>query len=175
MAKKEQDAKKDLIAELTGLMEEIDEEGLRFLIEQADTIIYNMKVDEVNKAADRLNAARSGKKPGGKPAGASKSDTAAGKGDKEEQLVWVEEGSKGKSMFLVINNQRKIMDQESEMYPLVKIAHSTADPKEGTERLYRWFHRERDDVIFDAVLTPEHPAMEQLYSYLREHFSLKQK
>jgi hypothetical protein len=165
VAKKQTDERKKLQEELHNLIEEIPEDGLKFLIDQANIILYNRKVDELNKAAERLNAGRGGTT-------GEKSPAEADNGESEERLTWVEEGSKGRSMFLVINNQRKIMDQENEMLPLVKIAHSTSYINEGCEWLYRWFHRERDVVIFDAVLTPEHPAMRQLYTYLREHFSL---
>jgi hypothetical protein len=170
MAKKEADTRTKLAKELKGLIDEIPEEGLQFLIDQANTIIYNMKVDEVNRAAERLQASR--KKSAGGKAGASKKGAGGKAGGGEEPLVWVEQGSKGSSMFLVINNTRKIMDPDEEMLPLVRIAHKAKSKQAGKGQLFKWLDRERDDVVIDAGLEPDHPAMGELYDYLKKHFSL---
>ncbi len=174
MAKKEADTRTKLAKELKGLIDEIPEEGLQFLIDQANTLIYNMKVDEVNRAAERLQESR--KKSAevkASPKGAGGKTKASGKtGADEEPLVWVEQGSKRSSMFLVINNTRKIMDPDEEMLPLVRIAHTAKSKQAGKGQLFRWLDRERDDVVIDAGLEPDHPAMGELYDYLKKHFSL---
>ena len=168
MAKKEADSRTKLANELKSLIDEIPEEGLQFLIDQANTIIYNTKIDEVNRAAERLQGSRR------KSAEAKTSGKARGKaGTGDEPLVWVEQGSRGSSMFLVINNTRKIIDPDEEMLPLVRIAHTAKSKKAGREQLFRWLDRERDDVVIDAGLESDHPAMGKLYDYLKKHFSLK--
>ena len=141
--------------ELQNLIKDIPEERLLFLIKQANTIIYNMKVEELNRASEKLRGSR----------------TMAGQiSSTESSTVSIEKGAMGKNLFLEINGTRKILD-ESELVKLIKIAQSASSQKDGTERLFRWLKRERDDIILDAELSQNHAAMKSLLKYLKTTFS----
>lgn len=172
MAKKESAARKKLITQLADLAEGLPEDGLLFLIRQANTILYNMKVDELNKAAEDMRESRKAAAEKGPVKKTKKAQVP--KPAAPEGLVHIEKGERGRNMFLQINNQRKIMDQD-EIFQMVKIAHAAKTKKEGIERLFLWMKRERDDILVDAGLKPGSPAMIELLDYLREHFTLTNK
>jgi len=145
----------------------LSDDDITFLVKQARMMMYNQKVDELNAAAEQLNATRwqtqSGK---AKTKEASKPRPAPG-------LVEIERGSFGRSYILVIRNQRKTID-EHEMTKLVKIAHDAEDERDGVARLFRWLQRSRDDVILDAGLSVRDPAMRELLKVLRTKFTISE-
>lgn len=167
MAKKKdsggEDPRKELLKELRSLIKDIPEEGLLFLIKQANTILYNMRVDELNRAKEKLNSRTPGKK--------QKSSESSGKLDISSPDISIERSSFGRSFVLVINGSRKIMS-ESEITKIVRIAYNAEDEEEGAERLFTWFKRNRDDVLLDADLKKNDPIFTALYTYIKEHFSM---
>ena len=56
--KNDDDTRKELLKELRSLLKDIPEEGLLFLIKQANTILYNMRVEELNKAKENLHKSK---------------------------------------------------------------------------------------------------------------------
>ncbi len=160
--KDDSEIRKGLLKELRSLIKNIPEEGLLFLIKQANTILYNMRVDELNKTNEKLNK--------------SKNTSKTKKGKQTEkadflQPVSIERSSFGRSFILVINGSRKIMS-EAEITKIVRIAYKAADREDGASRLYNWFKRNRDDVILDADLTAKHPVLQEVYVHLKKNFSL---
>jgi hypothetical protein len=151
--------REELLKELRSLIKNIDEEGLQFLIEQSNVILYNMKVDELNKQAEAVEKSRgTGKRAGGAA---------------EETPVEILSGHFGRGYTLVIGNQRKSMDQ-AEIYAMVKIAHKAQSRAAAAEQLFNWLDRFRDDVIIDCGLKPKGSRIDALYTKLKEQFSLRQ-
>ncbi len=148
--------RKKLLKELRSLIKDIPEEGLLFLIKQANTILYNMRVDELNKTNEKVHKSKNVSKP-------KKTDF--------DHAVSIERSSFGRSFILVIDDCRKIMS-ESEITKIVRIAYGSAQADEGAKRLFTWFKRNRDDIILDAGLNPKHKALQELYTYLLHNFSL---
>ena len=146
-----------LLKELKSLLKEVPDEGLEHLIRQTNILIYNTKVDELNTAARRLS---------------KKSTTDERDVPDSTESVRVERSEGSRNMILVVNNERKIMDQE-EMVALVRIAHTADTETAGKQQLYRWLKRERDDIVLDTGLSAKNEAMGALYSYLKTNFSLR--
>jgi len=121
--------KESLAKELRKLIPQLDSEGLEFLIEQAKVHLYNMQVEELNKAADAANAASAGKAP----------KSAA----KDFRIDGTESGS---SYYLHYGND-SVMFTRDEMIRLVKIVNAEGTDPEIRERLYNWFDRERTDIF----------------------------
>jgi len=140
--------KESLAKELRGLIPKLDSEGLAFLVEQARVHIYNMQVDELNRAAVAANeaaaktaSARAAK--GKSTAGKSKS---AGKpiGGRDGYSI---AGTESGSSFYLLCPSDELMFSRSEMAHLVKIVNAKGTDLEIRERLYNWFERERRDAF----------------------------
>ncbi len=166
MAKKKdpekEDPRKELLKELRSLIKDIPEEGLLFLIKQANTILYNMRVEELNKAEENLNRRKSGKK---------KNALNSGEPAISSPDISIERSSFGRSFILVINGSRKIMS-EPEITKIVRIVFKAEDEETSAERLFTWFKRNRDDVLLDAELKKNDPVFSSLHAYIKEHFSM---
>lgn len=128
---KKKDAEQDALAkELRQLIPKLDSEGLSFLIKQARVHLYNMQVDELNKAAAQAPAAK------------PRQGTPSAKGGK----LRIAGSESGSSYYLYCGNA-DVMFSRDEMLRLVKIAGAPGTDLEIRERLYNWFSRERKDVF----------------------------
>ena len=140
MAKKaaNSDRERNLLAnELNGLIPQIDSEGLAFLVKQARVLIYNMQVDQLNKAAGAVNDAAS------REAGIKRErKTAKSEGEKLRIA-----GSESGSSYYIFYRNSNVMFSRDEMLQLVKIAGGKGTDLELSERLYAWFKRERGDIF----------------------------
>jgi len=140
------DTERELLAkELKGLIPKLDSEGLAFLVEQARVHLYNMQVDELNRAAIAAEAsATTAAARTRSVAGKSKTQARPKSGREGYSIVASESGS---SFYLYCPND-EIMFSRGEMGQLVKIANGKGTDLEIRERLFTWFERERRDVFF---------------------------
>ena len=155
-----------LVKELKGLIPKLDSEGIAFLIEQARVHIYNMQVDELNKAAVAANAASA------KAASISrgKSSQTAKKTSGSISIKGTESGS---SYYLHYKNN-DVMFSKDEMIRLVKIANGDGTDLEIRERLYNWFERERTDVFAVVPMQSKFDdSLKTLVSVLKKTFKLR--
>jgi hypothetical protein len=139
------DSERELLAkELKGLIPKLDGEGLVFLIEQARVHIYNMQVDELNRAAIAAEASA--------PTAAAKTRSAAGKCKTQVKPGSARKGysiagsESGSSFYLYCPND-EIMFSRDEMGLLIKIVNGKGTDLEIRERLFNWIERERRDVF----------------------------
>ena len=140
------DTERELLAkELKGLIPKLDSEGLAFLVEQARVHIYNMQVDELNRAAIAANKAAA-KTRSVSGSAKSKTQTKPKPGREGYSISGSETGS---SFYLYCPND-EIMFSRGEMSQLIKIANGNGTDLEIRERLFNWFERERRD-IFSAI------------------------
>ena len=119
--------------ELQSLIPLLDQEGLAFLVSQARIHLYNMRVDEQNKAAI-AEAGKTGK--------ASARKAAAGK-----TTGFSIKGSESGSSFYLHYGNNDMMFSRAEMVALSKIVDGPGTDLEIRERLYNWFVRERSDIF----------------------------
>jgi len=148
----------ELTNELTGILPSLDEEGLAFLIKQARVHFYNMKVDELNIAAQNAHNAsvRSGK------------ITSQKKTKKSEVFKF---DSTGAGYYLRYQNSG-VMFSKNEMVQLVKIVNGT----DITNRLLKWLEKERPDVFrIIPVKDKNENNLKILAGLIRKTFNLKQK
>ncbi|MDR2313320.1 MAG: hypothetical protein LBE02_02175 [Spirochaetaceae bacterium] len=129
-----------LTKELLTLIPQLNEEGLAFLLEQAQIHLYNMQVDEHNRAILQNQDQRSS-------AGA-KGSTKARQGSKTpaSDLQIVAE----KSSYYIVYRGKWIMFTKDEMARLAKIVSAPVSKYDRNEALFRWIERERRD-IFGAI------------------------
>lgn len=158
-AKREEPGERDkLLKELRGLIKEVDEEGLAFLVQQARVIQHNMKIDELNREAEKLHR--------------NKGSSAPKSVNREGASVSIERGSFGRSYILAIGGQRKIIDEE-EILSLAEIARGAKTENSALDRLYRWLETNRDDILLDAAIDPKDENLRALYATLKTQFKPK--
>jgi hypothetical protein len=136
-AKNRRPKKNPALDELLGLLPELDEEGIAFLLEQAKVHHYNMEVEKLNAISDRVAAA--GPRP--TPAGPRPTSSA----------LRIERSEDGATYHLVAGSDWKMFTAE-EMASLVRISRCGEAEEEIARRLRSWLARERKDVFLDLGL-----------------------
>ncbi|NLJ45442.1 MAG: hypothetical protein GX430_02645 [Treponema sp.] len=156
-----------LLKELKSILEELDEEGLDFLLEQAHIHRYNMEVERLNEAEERREASRS-EASAGRP---GKGPAAGGRGPARLPSFRIERSRDGQTYHIVSGGRYKMFSAE-EMLALVRIAHANPDQKEAGRGLYRWMSRERTDALADLGFAgPSDPGLGALAALIRSSFA----
>ena len=144
--------------ELREALAEIDQEGLLFLLRQAQVLIYNARVDRINQEATKLK--------GGKPQTIKETRDAP-------LTVTIEDSDDGKSIFLTLGKARKILTPE-EMRQLVRICYAAETKSEALRQLFTVLARERKDILADALIgNPDNPLLVALFTTVRNTYRLK--
>ncbi len=130
--------------ELLSLLDQVDDEGLIFLIRQAQTIIHNLQVDRLNEDISELNRERARALTEGR----RKAGAKATGGSPAAEPVTIDEGAGGTSFVIGVGNTRKIFSRD-EMRSLARIAQAAESDADGARRLYAWLLRNRTDVLLD--------------------------
>jgi len=155
------ETKDELLKELRKLIKDIPEEGLIFLIEQANKLVYNKRVEELNAMQAKIN-----KKSG------SKSKTTK-KQPVQRCTISVERGSFNRGFILIIGNTRKTVT-EDEMVKLVRICHTAENAEDASARLYNRLKHERDDILLDAGISSKNDkCLAEIYQYLKANFTME--
>ena len=168
--KKTSTARKALETELRGLISKLDDEGLVYLVEQARIHIYNMKVDEHNRAViasagsyttGKSSSAKTGK--AGKTVGTQKAGASG---------FSIKSTESGSSYYLYYKNSN-VMFSKNEMAQLVKIVNGPGTELEVRGRLYSWFDRERSDIFSLAKMNDKHDVrMKEIVKLIKKSFKL---
>jgi hypothetical protein len=143
----------ELLTMLQGLISDVDDQGLVFLINQTKVLLHNQKVEEINSKVIEAKAkvTKGKKKPVKK---------------KIPMEVEIVERGDGKHFFIVVNNFR-IYFTLVEMRKLVKLCHAAENEADASQRLYRWFSNFRKDFLVDGQIGGAgHPYLTDLYNKL---------
>jgi hypothetical protein len=147
---------KNLIKQLTALLKIVDEDGLLFLIKQAQVFIYNKKVDEQN-AEIKKGVKITVKKPP----------------FSDKVSMEIKEADDGSSFIFVINRARKFFTRE-EMRIIVNICNISSDERDAMRRLFTWFKNNRGDVLNDiGIEVSADPALGTIYNYISQRYKVK--
>jgi len=157
--------KEKLAKELKTLIPKLDEEGLAFLVKQAQVHLYNMQVDALNKTIirdeERANKSASGKTGKSPPSIEDFSD--------------IKISETGSSYYIVYHNEWITFSKE-EITAIVKIVFSEGTELEIKERLFNWLSRERNDLLYTASIAKKFDRkLESLITLLRKNFKLRKK
>ena len=166
-AVKKDAGRESLAGELRSLIPQLDAEGLAFLVEQARVHLYNMQVEELNKAAADADASDAA---AAKTAGVKRGRGTAKAASENFRIDGTESGS---SYYLHYRNN-ELMFSRDEMIHLVKMANAEGTDLEIRERLYNWFDRERRDAFAVIPMADKFDAhLKALVVYLRKNFKLR--
>jgi hypothetical protein len=147
---------KNLIKQLTGLLKDIDEEGILFLIKQAQVLSYNKKVEEHNTKIKKGVKISSKKPP-----------------FSDKDSMEIKEANYGSSFIFVINKTRKFFTLE-EMRTIVNICQASQNSGEASRRLFTWFKNNRTDVLNDIGIEGSlDPALGTMFNYIIKRYKVK--
>lgn len=145
--------------ELRDAVADIDDEGLLFLLRQAQVLIHNARVDRINR-----EAAEKKPEPGAREQAPREPERAA---------VSIDRPADGKSIFLTLGRVRKVLSPE-EMKRLVRICYSAESKSEALRQLFTVMARERKDILADALIGhPDNPLLVALFNTIRETYRLE--
>ena len=148
--------------ELREAIREVDEEGLLFLLRQAQVLIHNARVQTINQDAKK------GRGKGAPPA-------ARGAARQRSTVVSIEDPKDGKAIFLNIGDARKVLTAE-EMQRIVRICYAAETKSEALQQLFTVLARERKDILADAFIgNPDNPLLEALFTTVRATYRLKER
>jgi hypothetical protein len=151
-----------LEAMLSKAIEQVDEEGLLFLLRQANVLIHNQKVDEVNRELAELS-----RKPGRAAAGGN------ARGGVSDAVVAVDDSGDRSAVFLTLGTVRKALSRE-ELQRLVRICYAAESKSDALRQLYTIMVRERSDILKDAgIRSAASPLVEGLFYALRRRYRLE--
>ena len=151
-------SREKLLKELSDLSKQIVEEGLLFLIKQANVLIYNQGVKAVNEKVSKQKTRKEKKPP---------------KEEKPSYEVEIVEKNDGEHFYIVIRGAR-IFFTRDEMRSLVKICHAAEDEIIAARRLYNWFTKERKDLLIDGQIgAGTHPSLKSIYRKLITTYKVK--
>jgi hypothetical protein len=156
----ESELRKKLLKDLRDLIKKVPDEGLAFLIQQANTLLYNKRVHDLNEVKKQIDPKTAVRKPK--------------KGVKvPEGEFMVERGEFANSFIMTLRTQRKTFSYD-EMSSLIQASFSgdSSTSKDAPGRIYRWLNKYRDDVLLDVgVRSPRDPLMNEMASYFKKNFS----
>jgi hypothetical protein len=160
--------KGELLSLLANAAKDLDEEGLEFVLNQANVLIYNMQVEKLN---ERMRKAKSAGRGAGEKAKAGASIPGVGMpGAGEVEIVEKEESG---NFFIIVNNYHILFTRE-EMRSLVKICRAAADGPDAASRLFTWLEKNRKDLLIDGgIVSRTHPALESIYRILIGRYKVK--
>jgi hypothetical protein len=149
-----------LAAMLSEAAGQVDEEGLLFLLRQANTLIHNRNVDAVNRELAELSS-----KPG--------RTAARGAGLRTGAAVSIAESDNRSAIFLTLGSTRKVLNLQ-ELKQLVRICYAAETKTDALRQLYTVLARERSDILKDAGIgNPANPLVEGLFHALRRKYRLE--
>ena len=142
--------------ELIELVPQIEEEGLVFLLQQANTIIHNQRVVELNRDLQEISSS-SPKKNTGESVGFE---------------IEIDRSSNGKTYYFTVNGRKHFMDV-AETRKIVELCYRPPTKSKALRFLYQYFLNERDEILSEHKIKSDNsPFFEALFKSVRENFSL---
>lgn len=158
-------AREKLEKELGGMIREVDAEGLLFLIRQANVLLHNKRVDELNVEMSKLNKKKKGKR--------KKAGTTARVGQNVEEItVEIQQSTDKKTYYMMIDEQKHFFT-DSEMAKVVRLCIKPDTKTDSKRFLFQYIDKERKEVLMDhGISVRTHPFFDALFYEVRAKFSL---
>ena len=155
---KKETQKSRLEKELAALIPEIEEEGLLFLLQQANIIIHNQRAEVVNRELEELNTRKGERKA--KPAGDTKWE------------ITIDTPDNGKTYHFTVNGRKHFLDT-SETRKIVELCYRPPEKSAALKYLYQFLYAERDEILYEHKITSEKsPFFDALFTEVRARFRL---
>lgn len=140
----------EFLAELMEIAQELDEVSLGVLKQQAAMLRARSKVQDFSRTMNQaVEEATRRRKAAARPA----------------YDVMIERNDD--DFFIIQLDTTRVFFNRAEMRELTRIAHAAAGPDAGAMRLFRWFTKERKDLLNDAGITEaNNPYLLNLYQVI---------
>ncbi|MDC7240440.1 MAG: hypothetical protein PQJ50_08790 [Spirochaetales bacterium] len=154
-----------VLKDIRALLKGLETGDLQFLLNQAEVLDYNRKVRlEREEQKKETESSSESKKNSGKKAKSKKSAPPVDE-------IAIEQTERSKFFNLRIGTALLFMDYH-EIQAIFKIARAAGNQTEGAARLYRWFDRERRDVLAEGGIGgPASPKLKIIYNVLLDTFT----
>ena len=140
----------ELIEEIVSIAERLEDDGLELLLEQAKVVEYKGKIEQFNR---RLNVA------------AHQAIEARREAGRPDYHVTVERTED--DFFVIQLDDARVFFNRNEMRELTRICHKAKDEAAGARNLFRWFERERSDLLADTgIASNRSPYLRNLYELI---------
>ena len=149
--------------ELSEALAELDDQGLLYLLRQAQVLIHNDRVDRLNAKAAQEEGKASPRNTGSRRRGA------------EPAGVTISQPEPGKPIILTLGRTRKILSPE-EMKRLVRICYGAETRSEALRQLFTVLAKERKDILADALIgNPDNPLLVALFTTIRSTYRMEER
>lgn len=163
---KETKLHKKLAQELIELIPQLDEEGLAFLIEQSRVHLYNMEVEKLNEAQQKVIEASNRKVE-------TATKNLAKKAAKQDNVFNIKKSTASGSYHLQHGGNWKLFTEE-EMLSLVRIAKEKKTIREVIDDMVDWLDKERPDTYSDLNINPDSDEdIKGLIRFLQKTFAIR--
>lgn len=147
----------EIVREIVGIAERLDGEGLEQLMRTAQALETKGKIERFNRD---LNVAAE------KAAQVRRDLTAP------EYQVDVEETPEG--FFVIQFDHVRVFFNRQELRAITRLCHAARDAADGARRMFRWFEKERGDLLADAGIDSDrNPYLIGLYEVIVTTYTVR--
>jgi hypothetical protein len=155
---KTDDTLKSLQEELNNIVKDLDEEGLLFMIEQANVLRYNMQVDKINSVKMKQQAEQKKNK----------------KTDSGKQLIEIIPDENKANFIIQIDTCRKFISRQ-DFRNMVQVSQSESEMSQAAKNLFNWLMKERKDFLIDNnIQSKNDPRLKGLVQEIISKYKVKQ-
>jgi hypothetical protein len=165
--KNSKDRKEFLTKEITKRLKELNEDDLRFLMNQAKILVHNQEGEKLHQEImqEEIQHETDDYVVSAKPREPKNPST-------RKTLVGLEEQSEN-TFILIVCGARKVLSR-LELREIVKMCHAQMSDTAFSVQLFEWLKIHRNDILFDArIRTADHPVWPALRRFLRKRYKLK--
>jgi len=156
-AKARSKAQADMIREIFEIAERVDESGLVLLLNAARAVETKGKIETFNRELNAV-ALKAASKRREASVPAYRVDIERTKDD----------------FFIIVLDQARVFFNRQEMREITRLCHAARSPEDGARRMFRWFEKERSDLLVDAGINSErNPYLTDLYALIIETYKVK--
>ena len=150
--------REELISQIVEIARGLEDDGLELLLDQAKVVEYKGKIETFNR---RLNVA------------AHEAAEARHAAARPDYYVAVERTPE--DFFVIQMDDQRVFFNLAEMRELTRICHKAKDANAGARNLFRWFERERSDLLADAsISSARSPYLTGLYETIVSTYKVKE-
>jgi len=147
----------EIVTEIVGIAQRIDDAGLQTLLNAARAVDMKGKIEKFNR---ELNVV------------AEKASRRRRELNAPEYRVRIERTED--DFFVIQLDTARVFFNRQEMREITRRCHAAKDAPDAARRMYRWFEKERSDLLTDAGINSErNPYLIDLYEQVISTYKVK--